>query len=465
MSIIEGMVAEGSFERRKTDIYKEIIVRSDGSKAVLFSTLESFSRQAKNLGMLVDSSRSIMAERNLDLLLQKILVAVTNVMDADRSTLFLLDSDKKELWSRVAQGSQEIRIRLGEGISGFVAETGQVVNIPDAYNDPRFNPASDLKTGYKTKTILCCPVYNPQAEIIGAIQVLNKLDGSIFSDNDVQLLGAFASLAGISLANAKAYEELQNERDLLESRVIERTKDLDDAKKQSDKLLLNILPIQIADELKAKGFSAPKRYESVSVLFTDLKGFTKVAENLEPEELINELDRCFTYFDEVIERFNLEKIKTIGDSYMCAGGLPIANRTNPVEAVLAALEIQKFMEQTREIKRSLGENYWELRLGIHTGPLVAGVAGKKKFAYDIWGDTVNTASRLESSGEVGKVNISGATYQIVKDFFSCEYRGLVKAKNKGDIEMYFVLAILPELSIGGLGEVPNKDFFKKMSEL
>ena len=451
--------------RRRTDIYKEIIHRDDGSRAIHFGKLDSLSRQARNLGMLVDSSRSIMAERSLDQLLEKILVAVTSVMEADRSTLFLLDEEKQELWSRVAQGSQEIRIRLGEGISGFVAERGINVNIPDAYSDPRFNPSSDQKTGYKTKAILCCPVYNPQGSIIGAIQVLNKLDGSIFSNGDEQLLGAFASLAGISLANAKAYEELQKERDLLEFRVIERTKDLEESRKKSDELLLNILPVQVADELKQNGFSKPKKYELVSVLFTDLKGFTNVAENMEPEELIEELDRCFSYFDEVIGRFNIEKIKTIGDSYMCAGGLPESNRSNPVEVVLAALEIQKFMEQTREIKHSLGETYWELRLGIHTGPLVAGVAGNKKFAYDIWGDTVNTASRLESSGEVGKVNISGDTYKLVKDFFVCEYRGLVKAKNKGNIEMYFVNSIQPELSLNGNGEVPNKDFLEKMGRL
>jgi adenylate cyclase len=140
-------------------------------------------------------------------------------------------------------------------------------------------------------------------------------------------------------------------------------------------------------------------------------------------------------------------------------------RTNPVEAVLAAIEIQRFMEQTREIKLSLGEPYWGLRLGIHTGPLVAGVAGKKKFAYDIWGDTVNTASRLESSGEVGRVNISGHTYNLVKDFFKCEYRGLVQAKNKGTIEMYFVDSIQPELSLGGKGEVPNPLFIQKLKEL
>ncbi|MCC5815689.1 MAG: hypothetical protein JJT78_13115 [Leptospira sp.] len=301
--------------------------------------------------------------------------------------------------------------------------------------------------------------------MIGAIQVLNKLDGSIFTEGDEQLLGAFASLAGISLANAKAYEELQHERDLLESRVIERTKDLEESRKKSDELLLNILPVQVAEELKLHGYSKPKKYELVSVLFTDLKGFTNVAENMEPEELIEELDRCFSYFDGVIGRFNLEKIKTIGDSYMCAGGLPEKNRTNPIESVLAAIEIQKFMEQTREIKRELGEPYWELRLGIHTGPLVAGVAGNKKFAYDIWGDTVNTASRLESSGEVGKVNISGVTYHLVKDFFVCEYRGQVKAKNKGDIDMYFVNSIQPDLSIDGKGEVPNKLFIEKLSKL
>jgi class 3 adenylate cyclase len=154
----------------------------------------------------------------------------------------------------------------------------------------------------------------------------------------------------------------------------------------------------------------------------------------------------------------LEKLKTIGDSYMCAGGLPKITKTHPIDAILAALEIKAFMDQMKSIKESLGVPFWELRIGIHTGSLVAGVVGEKKFAYDVWGDTVNTASRMESSGSPGQINISKTTYDLIKDFFDCEVRGKIPAKNKGEIEMYFVKGIKRELQ--NL-KVPNDIFWEK----
>jgi class 3 adenylate cyclase len=250
----------------------------------------------------------------------------------------------------------------------------------------------------------------------------------------------------------------------LQALVDERTKDLKLERDKSEALLLNILPKETADELKAFGKARPKRYELVSVLFTDFKGFTLVAEKLSPEELIVELDYCFAKFDEIIVRHHVEKIKTIGDAYMCAAGLPIPRPTNPVDAVLAALEMQGFMNDTWAEKNARGEEYWQLRLGIHSGPLVAGVIGTKKFAYDIWGDTVNLASRMESSGEPGKINISGDTYRYVKDFFICTYRGQVAAKNKGYVDMYFVERLREEYSADPLGRKPNETFRKVIEE-
>ncbi|MEM7184563.1 MAG: adenylate/guanylate cyclase domain-containing protein, partial [Spirochaetota bacterium] len=229
-------------------------------------------------------------------------------------------------------------------------------------------------------------------------------------------------------------------------------------KEKSEKLLLNILPIKIADELKEKGYTKPRLYNDVSVLFTDFVGFTMIAEKLSPEKLVNELDNCFSYFDSVAKKYNLEKIKTIGDSYMCAGGIPENNTTHAIDCVLAALEIQSFMKQMKEIKESQNHPYWELRLGINTGALVAGVVGETKFAYDIWGDTVNTASRMESSGVAGKINISSDTHKIVRHLFVCEHRGKVKAKRKGEIDMYFVGGIRTEYSRDEKGNVPNDRF-------
>ncbi len=236
-------------------------------------------------------------------------------------------------------------------------------------------------------------------------------------------------------------------------------------KQKSDTLLNNILPAGTSDELKEKGTSAPRSYKKASVLFTDFKGFTKICEGLSPEELVGELHNYFVKFDEIIDKYYLEKIKTIGDSYMCAGGLPIRNKSHPFDIVLAALDIQRYMNDLNELKQAHDLPIWELRLGVHTGEVVAGVVGKKKFAYDIWGDTVNIAARMEQSGEVGKVNISGVTYKIIKDFFECEYRGKIEAKNKGKIDMYFVHKIKSEYSVEGKGFKPNEDFLNMLSEL
>jgi class 3 adenylate cyclase len=222
-------------------------------------------------------------------------------------------------------------------------------------------------------------------------------------------------------------------------RYVQKTKKIIEKEKdKSDKLLLNILPFETAEELKEKGTATPRSYQMVTVLFTDFKGFTLVAEKMTPEQLVEELNHCFLEFDLIIDKHKLEKIKTIGDSYMCAGGVPVANNSNPADAVRAGLEIQAYMERLKAERQAKGQDYWELRIGIHTGKVIAGVVGKNKFAYDIWGDAVNTASRMESSGAPGKVNISGDTYELVKNMFNFEYRGKVQAKNKGEIDMYFV---------------------------
>lgn len=228
-------------------------------------------------------------------------------------------------------------------------------------------------------------------------------------------------------------------------KYVRKTKKIIEGEKElSEKLLLNILPEETANELKETGASMPKQYEMVSVLFTDFKGFTKIAEKLTPFELVEELNQCFLAFDRIIDKYNLEKIKTIGDAYMCAGGIPVANKTNPEDIVRAGLEIREFMENLKNEREANGQDYWELRIGIHTGPVVAGVVGKNKFAYDIWGDAVNTASRMESSGIPGKVNISGSTYELIKGKFECSYRGKIQAKNKGEIDMYIVEREWPE---------------------
>ncbi|MBI1307210.1 MAG: tetratricopeptide repeat protein [Bacteroidetes bacterium] len=215
-------------------------------------------------------------------------------------------------------------------------------------------------------------------------------------------------------------------------------------KKRSDELLLNILPEEVADELKKNGNSDAKLFDEVTVLFTDFKNFTQWSETLSPAELVNIINEFFTAFDRIIDEYKIEKIKTIGDAYMAAGGLPTKNKTHAYDVVKAALDLRDFIKLKREEGAQQGKMIPEIRIGIHTGPVVAGIVGLKKFQYDIWGDTVNTASRMESSSEAGKINISASTYQIVKNRFVCENRGKLEVKGKGLIDMYFVVGVLPE---------------------
>jgi len=219
---------------------------------------------------------------------------------------------------------------------------------------------------------------------------------------------------------------------------IKTNKILDSQKAEIESLLLNILPAEVAQELQKTGEATPRFYESVSVLFTDFKSFTVIADRLSPQEVVAELNACFRAFDEIVKKWGLEKIKTIGDSYMCAGGIPVALDDHPVKIIRAAIEIRDWVHQMNEDRKARGQEPWEMRIGIHVGPLVAGVVGKMKFAYDIWGSTVNVASRMESNGHPGEINISATTYELVKDTFQCTYRGKIYAKNVGEIDMYFV---------------------------
>ncbi|MCF8234937.1 MAG: tetratricopeptide repeat protein [Bacteroidales bacterium] len=224
----------------------------------------------------------------------------------------------------------------------------------------------------------------------------------------------------------------------MKNRLASQNKIIENEKQKSDSLLLNILPEETAEELKETGSSKARRFDVVTVMFTDFRNFTKIGEELRPEELVSEVDHCFKAFDQIISKYPIEKIKTIGDAYMCAGGLPVPNSTNPEDVVNAGLDMIDFMESYSKQQEEKGLIGFEIRVGIHTGPVVAGIVGTKKFAYDIWGDTVNIASRMESSGESGYVNISEITYGFVKNQFNCRHRGKIQAKNKGSVDMYFV---------------------------
>lgn len=324
-------------------------------------------------------------------------------------------------------GNPLARIMLiSQGLFLIIVVTSQLILLEIIRsNDPQLISRIVLMSGYIIQSLLW------SLAIIYKVVILRKEKEKAQTD---VILGL------------QAHEKLIIEQNVtLELKVDERTKELVEKntiiskeKERSEELLLNILPAEIAEELKDTGASKAKSYDEVTVMFTDFKGFTQLSEKLSPKELVAEINECFSAFDHIMHKYGVEKIKTIGDAYMAAGGLPTANSTHPYDVVNAAIVVQQFMQEHKVIKEAAGKLFFEIRIGVHTGPVVAGIVGVKKFAYDIWGDTVNTASRMESSGEVGKVNISGTTYDLVKDKFICTHRGKVIAKGKGEIDMYFV---------------------------
>lgn len=244
-----------------------------------------------------------------------------------------------------------------------------------------------------------------------------------------------------------------------EKRKVEEQKRLLQIEKdKTEKLLRNVIPASTAEELKKHGSVSARAYRMVSILFTDFVGFTKIAERMSPTELVSKLDIYFTKFDEIIVANNLEKIKTIGDAYMCAGGVPVRNKTNPIDTCLAALQIQEYMRSHKEEALKNNTEFWELRLGINTGEVTAGVIGSERLAFDIWGATVNYAQRMEMLGEPGKVTITSNTFHLIEPYFECTYKGKAQSKSKGTIDMYTIECIKKELSREGKGFYPNERF-------
>jgi adenylate cyclase len=334
----------------------------------------------------------------------------------------------------------------------IAAEMDSKPELKDIYQEMSltYQDAGDYKNAYQYQanlTKIKDTLYNElQERKLGALQFefdLQKKQGQInllTKDKDLkdlelkrQKLTRNALLGGLALVFIILYILFRDNRNKIKTNKL-----LDSQKAEIENLVLNILPNEVAHELRKTGVATPKYYEMASVLFTDFKSFTRLVDGLTPQEVVSELDACFIGFDDIIEKHNLEKIKTIGDSYMCAGGLSSYDTLHGINIIKAAIEIQKFIDKRNLKKSETGLPAWDIRIGINVGPVVAGVVGKKKYAYDIWGSTVNIASRMESNGEAGRVNISAATYELIKDKYACTYRGKIFAKNIGEIDMYFV---------------------------
>ncbi len=316
----------------------------------------------------------------------------------------------------------------------------------------------NLPSGKKWFQTFFTPQLDKHGEIVKLIAV--QSDITLIMSKEEELFKQNRRMLAITERLEQANSILESQKDEIE----EQKRLIEDEQEKSERLLLNILPFEVARQLKSKGKAGTRYYRHVTVVFTDFKDFSKNTRELEPKDLVAILDEFFAKFDEITGKHYLEKIKTIGDAYMCAGGLPLRNKSNPVDAVLAGLEIQDFMEKLKSIPKP-GIPAWEVRIGIHTGPVVAGVVGRKKFAYDIWSETVNAAARMENLGDINRVNISETTYQYVKDYFDCENKGKVNAKNVGEMNMYNVNRIKPEFSADEKGIQPNDEFIRMVNKL
>lgn len=327
------------------------------------------------------------------------------------------------IWLAVALIKTRDKISLSYVIGSSLAWLGMFLTILNSDPATSFTPQI---TPFKFST----PAYGFLLESLFLGMVLAYRSRL----NEVEKNEAQSALIQQLKAN-KALQEKVNEE--LEAKVVERTKTIEEEREKSENLLLNVLPAAVVKEMKETGGSAPRRFDNVSVLYCDFEGFTRIAEGLSPEHLVERLDYFFKHFDTICERNQLEKIKTIGDAYMAVSGIPDFDEHHAVHAVQAALEFQGFLKEFNG-RLAQHEDHWHLRIGIQTGPVVAGVIGDYKFTYDVWGDTVNTASRLETNSEGGRINISADVFELVKHQYQCTPRGSIDVKNKGMMEMYYV---------------------------
>jgi class 3 adenylate cyclase len=403
------------------------------------TSVSTLATDSLDVNTLLKASTSISSEVELPQLLTKLMKVVIESAGAQKGILVLHENN--ELWLEAVydihkdqpellqHAKLQEHAKVPVSIIQYIHRTRKTVESHSFETLNEFTKDPYLLE-HQPESILGLPIVN-QGKLVGVIYLENQLTRNVFTQERVTLLSMLASQIAVSINNALLYKNL-------EEKVAERTLELASEKQKSDALLFNILPKAVAEELKNTGKTPPKYYEAVTILFTDFEGFSNVAKYMSAHELVTTIDEYFMEFDRIINVNHLEKIKTIGDAYMCAGGLPIPNSTHAYDAIRAARSMIEVTEKINRKNQENGRPALQIRIGIHTGPVVAGVVGTDKFAYDIWGNAVNKANRLESNGVSGKINISEETYKIVSQTYPCTFRGKISAKNIGEINMYFV---------------------------
>jgi adenylate cyclase len=332
--------------------------------------------------------------------------------------------------------------------------------VSDLTLDSRF-ASSPIVVGEPHLRHYCgMPLINPEGYALGTLCVVD------FKAREL----TFEQTEAVRRLARQVVSQLELRRSLIEQGrqmiELERVRaEISIERDKSERLLRNILPDAVARELKEKDSVVPRFYEAATVLFGDFEGFTKLTERMDPKSLVGQLDQFFSAFDEICQKHRMEKLKTIGDAYMCAGGLPEPNRTHSVDACLCALAMQEYMAKMNKQREKLRLPLWALRIGIHTGSVMAGVVGQRKFIYDVWGDAVNLAARMESAGAGGRINLSDAVFNRVRTLFEMESRGVIEAKNKGSLPMYFLTRIKPQMSRDEFGYLPNEAFHHEAARL
>ncbi len=403
------------------------------------SSSSSFEHSSIDTMTLIKSMEALIGEIKLEPLLQKLLTFAMENSGAQEGH-FIVNGSHGWVLEVSAKTSTEVvtsfpQLELSESdeisqsIINYAKGTKESLLIADAKNTPPYS-SDPVVQSKNIRSVLCIPFIN-QSKSSGIIYLTHSETPDAFQKENINLMRLMAGqIAGI-IENALLYQNMEN-------LVKERTAELEEEKKKSDSLLLNILPKEIADELIEQGQAKARHHDSVSVMFIDIKDFTSIAEKMAPNDLVKTLHEFFGSFDAIMDKYGLEKIKTIGDAYMAAGGVPSPSDNHYVKIILAALEILGRMDELNRVHEESNLPIFNIRIGIHIGPVVAGVVGNNKFAYDIWGDTVNIASRMESNSLPNRINISEDLYQLIKDDFVCEHRGELDVKNKGMMNMYFV---------------------------
>jgi len=418
--------------------YPEIILSNDAE-----DTSVSRFQNIFDLNTIISANQALSSEYNLEGLLKRTLDIFVN--NASTSKVVIILKDRNGLMKGKALAfDQEIKLLSGEemeinypeSIINFVVRSKTTLVSSNFTEETkyRFDPYVQLHT---PKSVCCIPIISKKI-LMGAVYLENNLAENTFDLKRVEFYKTICAQFAISLDNVVLYSEMEEKVKERTIEIAEKNELLTLEKKKSDDLLLNILPADTAEELKNHGKTTARLYENVTVLFCDIKDFTLFAEKLSPKELVHQLDICFKEFDKICKKHGLEKIKTIGDAYIAAGGVPKNNFATPQMVINTAIDMQNFTKNTYSKWSKEGKEFFKIRIGINTGPVVAGVVGSKKFQFDIWGDTVNLAARMEQTCDDGKINISKSTYEQVKNEFKCISRGKVLSKNKGALDMYYI---------------------------